>query len=194
MNGFSNWVGGANGTRGSMGFQDPRNTNSSTLGQPTTPNQFNTNQNQGILGPRPNVSSDGLQIRLHNIMGFGHTSSDSMGSIPSFDTPHFGQSHFNSWAADQTTQHYGFSATLSDLCQTVEAWIPYSGATAHMTSDVSLVHGAVPYTGTENVIVGNDSNRADPPPHAVLSSPTLFLISYCFYVTRDMAFTFRTSV
>ncbi|KAM0001301.1 hypothetical protein Hdeb2414_s0381g00881491 [Helianthus debilis subsp. tardiflorus] len=161
MNGFSNWVGGANGPRGSMGFQDPHNTNSSTLGQPTTPNQFNPNQNQGILGPRPNVSTDPSAF-----MGFGQTSSDSTGSIPSFDTPHFGQSYFNSWAADQTTQHYGFSATLSDLCQTVESWIPDSGATAHMTSDASLVHGAVPYTGTENVIVGNDSNRADPPPHA----------------------------
>ncbi|KAJ0572915.1 putative RNA-directed DNA polymerase [Helianthus annuus] len=51
--------------------------------------------------------------------------------------------------------HFGFSADFSSICERVDSWIPDSGATAHMTADASIIFDAIPYTGSEKVVVGD---------------------------------------
>ncbi|XP_021997499.1 uncharacterized protein LOC110894582 [Helianthus annuus] len=128
----------------------------------------------GILGPSPGYSGSFVH-------GFAPVASSQSGPTgqPSSHGPAgqnlgttplgFGPDHFASWAGPQTSfsgSHYGLHADLSSACQQVELWIPDSGASAHMTSSPSLVFGATPYTGTERVIVGDDSCGSEPPPHA----------------------------
>ncbi|XP_076901262.1 uncharacterized protein LOC143555628 [Bidens hawaiensis] len=137
---------------------DPKHSSYSHVPGPTSyqPGPSNSDATfSNTLGSGPNSQTDQAAF-----MGFGSSSSN-----PFVDSPQFGPTHFQTWAAGNNS-HYGYSATLSDMCHTVESWIPDSGATAHMTSDISMVHGAVPYTGSEQVIVGNDVSRGCPPPHA----------------------------
>ncbi|KAI3684599.1 hypothetical protein L6452_33823 [Arctium lappa] len=86
----------------------------------------------------------------------------------------FGPDHFGHWASQQDG-FSGFSAGLStssdefaNVCAAVESWIPDSGATAtaHMTPNPNLVHGAQAYTGSTRVVVGNDLDRNQAPPHS----------------------------
>lgn len=44
---------------------------------------------------------------------------------------------------------------MSDICDTVESWLPDSGATAHMTFDPQLVQNEKVYNGKDRVIIGN---------------------------------------
>ncbi|KAK1432233.1 hypothetical protein QVD17_09127 [Tagetes erecta] len=134
LNGYSNLEHGSGSHIGStnsqhnpsLGFSSPQGPTSQINGQSTN---F-----QGVLGPGPLPSPNST-----NFLGFGTMGQNN-------DTSQFGQSHFASWASDPSPSCYGLTATLSDVCQTVESWIPDSGATAHMTSDFSVVRDAVPYT------------------------------------------------
>ncbi|KAL9999100.1 putative RNA-directed DNA polymerase [Helianthus debilis subsp. tardiflorus] len=122
----------------------------------------------GVLGPVPTVTD------LHG----PSNNNSSTGSG-------FGPNHFANWTQSATgsvsgpngvsssspvnsgaTGQFGFVANLSSACDLVDSWIPDSGASAHMTGELSLVFDSVPYTGTERVVIGDESHRTAHPPHA----------------------------
>ncbi|KAJ0531909.1 putative RNA-directed DNA polymerase [Helianthus annuus] len=125
----------------------------------------------GILGPGPCVTSvPGPNNSDSNIgSGFGpnhfvnwtHSATVS-GARPS--------SVLNSGPANSNVStgstnsgvagHFGLVADLSSACDLVDSWIPDSGASAHMTGELSLVFDSVPYTGTERVVIGDGTSLA----------------------------------
>ncbi|KAJ0509644.1 putative transcription factor interactor and regulator CCHC(Zn) family [Helianthus annuus] len=105
-------------------------------------------------GPSPNAFQHGFNqypLQISNgLNNFGQPNAPA-------DSPNFGPTHFANWAGIAQTSHvgphFGLMADLSTICDKVDSWIPDSGATAHMTTDSSLDFGAVPYTGSERVVV-----------------------------------------
>lgn len=121
----------------------------------------NHNQFSSVSGPISQTGSD-CQFSgngLHNNFGFGA----NLGVSPQAFSATFGPTHFANWA---TQNGASVDTNFSETCALVDSWIPDSGATNHMTSNPRLVHGTVPYTGPETVIVGNDTLGNCPPPHS----------------------------
>ncbi|KAJ0435391.1 hypothetical protein HanIR_Chr17g0892811 [Helianthus annuus] len=146
---------------GQFGSYDSRIIVQTRLGIGSNVGLGNTGSNSmsGLLGPGPNLSQNGSAVIQPTIPP--HFTQNEMNN-----TNGFGPTHLANWDANMQTPHYGLMADLSSICDKVDSWVPDSGATAHMTSDSSLVFGAIPYTGSERVVVGNNARGTAPPPHA----------------------------
>lgn len=137
--------------------------------------------NQFSFGPGPNSQALSRGPDSHNSVNAPHNNFGlqvNNGGAPQAFSADFGSTHFANWASHNTSSDMSFF----DTCAFVDSWIPDSGATNHMTPNPKLVHGAVPYTGPETVIVGNDKHGNYASPHSAYLSTSLFALGNHFQI------------